>query len=219
MNCLVCASSNLRLLETKRKKFFRCASCGFSFLHPDFLPSEEAAFNRYKKHHNNEDDEAYKQFLSKIIGRALFYADKAESVIDWGSGPNPLASRLLREKGFSVFSWDPYFSFSEKPEKAFYDLALCIETAEHFFYPKKDFAAFFETVKPGAFAIIHTHLALEEDDDAFLRWWYTEDITHVSFYSKRSLELLACMNDAELIAVENDKLAIFNKEKRTVSIA
>lgn len=212
MNCLVCASSAVRLLETKRKQFLRCAVCSFSFLHPEFLPSEEAAFNRYKQHCNNEDNEGYRQFLSKIIERALFYADKAESVIDWGSGPEPLASRFLREKGFSVFSWDPHFSFSEKPKKAFYDLALCIETAEHFFYPQKDFAALFETLKPDAFALIHTHLA-PEDDDAFLRWWYTEDITHVSFYSKRSLEMLGCMNDAELIAIENNKLAIFKKRK------
>jgi hypothetical protein len=209
MNCLVCDSSHLRLLKNARKTFLRCADCGFSFLHPDFLPSEETAYNRYKLHKNDEDNKGYHHFLSKIIERALFYAGKPETVIDWGSGPNPLASKILREKGFSVFSWDPNFSDSETPQKSCYDLGICIEVAEHFFNPQKDFSAFFETLKPGAFAIVHTHLAPKNDED-FLRWWYTEDITHVSFYSKHSLEIIGAKNNAELIAIENDKLAVFH---------
>jgi hypothetical protein len=208
MICLVCASSNLSELKNPRRTFFRCNECGFSFLHPDFLPDEETARNRYKLHQNDDDNEGYRDFLSKIIDRALFYAGKAEHVIDWGSGPNPLASRILREKRFSVFSWDPNFSSNEKTQKSFYDLGISIEVAEHFINPQKDFSAFFETLKTGAFAAIHTHLA-PEDDEAFLRWWYTEDITHVSFYSKRSLEILGAKNDAELAAVENNKFVVF----------
>jgi hypothetical protein len=208
MKCLVCDSINLRLLETPRKKFYRCNECGFSFLHPDYIPDEEAALNRYKLHHNDDDDKGYHQYLSKIIERALFYAEKPETIIDWGSGPMPAASRIMRGMGLSVFSWDPNFSSNEKPQKAFYDLGICIEVAEHFINPQKDFSTFFETLKPGAFAVMHTHLA-PEDDDAFLRWWYTEDITHVSFYSKRSLKILGAKNGAELIALEDNKLAVF----------
>ncbi len=210
MNCLVCASSSVRLLETKRKKFFRCNDCGFSFLHPDFLPDEETALNRYKKHQNDDDNQGYRQFLSRIVERALFYAGKPETVIDWGSGPVPSLSRMMRNLGFSVFSWDPHFSASELPQQSFYDLGMCVETAEHFINPQKDFSAFFAALKPGAFAVIHTHLA-PEDDEAFLRWWYMEDITHVSFYSNRSLEMLGDMNSASLIALEDRKLAVFRK--------
>ncbi len=208
MNCLVCDSSKVRMLKNPRKTFFRCGECGFSFLHPDFLVDEETAFNRYKQHHNDDNNEGYYQFLFRIIERALSYAGNAESVIDWGSGPNPLASKILRDLGLSVFSWDPIFSASGVPQKSMYDLGLCIEAAEHFIHPQKEFSSFFETVKSGAFAMVHTHLA-PEDDGAFLRWWYTEDITHVSFYSKRSLEILGEMNAAELIIIEDNKLAVY----------
>jgi hypothetical protein len=172
------------------------------------LPDEETALNRYKLHRNDDDNEGYHQFISGIIDRALFYAGNPKSIIDWGSGPNPLASRIMRDKGFSVFSWDPNFSSKEKPQKSFYDFGICIEVAEHFINPQKDFSAFFETLRPGAFAAIHTHLA-PEGDDAFLCWWYAEDITHVSFYSKRSLELLGEEYSFELIAIEDNKLAIY----------
>jgi hypothetical protein len=208
MNCLVCASSNLCLLKNPRRTFFRCNDCGFSFLHPDFLPSEEAALNRYKFHQNDDDNKGYQEYLSNIIDRALFYAGKPKSVIDWGSGPAPLASHILRDQGFSVFSWDPNFASSEKPQQSFYDAGICIEVAEHFINPQKDFSAFFETVKRGSFVIVHTHLA-PKDDDAFLRWWYTEDITHVSFYSECSLEIIAEKNNAKLITIENEKLVVY----------
>jgi hypothetical protein len=208
----------VRLLKNPRRSFFRCGDCGFSFLHPDFLPSEETALNRYKLHHNDDDSKGYHHYLSKIIERALFYAGNPKTtypaccrVIDWGSGPNPLASQIMRDLGLTVFSWDPHFSDAETPKKAFYDLGICIEVAEHFINPQKDFSAFFETLKPGAFAVMHTHLA-PEDDDAFLRWWYTEDITHVSFYSKRSLEILGEIHSYELITIEKNKLAVFKKE-------
>jgi hypothetical protein len=210
VNCLVCSSSSLRLLKTPRKKFFRCGGCGFSFLHPDFLPSEEAALARYTLHQNDDDNEGYHHYISKIIDRALFYAGNVETVVDWGSGPNPLASKIMREKGLSVFSWDPNFSANENPRKAFYDAGICIEAAEHFINPQKDFAAFFAALKLGAYAFIHTHLAPNDDDD-FLRWWYTEDITHVSFYNKRSLEILGNMNRAKLITIEDNKLVVFRK--------
>jgi hypothetical protein len=247
MNCLVCNSSNVRELKNPRRIFFRCADCGFSFLHPAFLPSKDAALARYTLHQNDDDNKGYQEFLRRIIERALFYAGKPEKavdclrgehtfctrdrtegifpetnslpkttypaccrVVDWGSGPNPAASAMLREKGFFVFSWDPNFSAVETPQKSFYDLGICIEVAEHFFNPQKDFSAFFETLKPGAFAMVHTHLA-PSDNDAFLRWWYTEDITHVSYYSKCSLELLGEKNGAKIIAIEDGKLVVYQK--------
>lgn len=210
MTCLVCSSPALRILSSKRKTFFRCADCGFSFLHPDFLPSKEAALERYKQHYNSEDNKGYQQFLCHIIERALYYAGKPESLIDWGSGPNPLASKILRNLGFTVFSWDPHFSSAQDPERACYDLGICVEVAEHFIHPQEDFSAFFATLKPNAYAIVHTHLA-PKDDGAFLRWWYVEDVTHVSFYSPCSLEILGKMNGAELITVEDEKLAVFIK--------
>ncbi len=198
-------------METPRRKFFRCGYCGFSWAHPDSLPDEAAAAQRYSNHRNDAADQGYTQFLSGIIEKAFFYySGKPESVIDWGSGPSPVASRMLEGLGLSVFSWDPNFSSSEIPRKEFYDLGVCIETAEHFIHPRKDFADFFRTLKPGAYAVIHTHLA-PADDDAFLRWWYIEDITHVSFYSRYSLEILGAMVSARVIAVENEKLAVFRK--------
>jgi hypothetical protein len=200
------------MINNPRRTFFRCDECCFSFLHPDLIPDEEAALTRYKQHHNDDNSKGYHQFLSQIIERALYYAGNVQTVIDWGSGPNPAASNIMRNQGLSVFSWDPYFSAADIPQKAYYDLGICIEAAEHFIQPQKDFSAFFETLKPGAFAVIHTHLA-PKDDNEFLRWWYTEDITHVSYYSVRALELLGEMNNAKLITIEKDKLAVFKKTK------
>jgi len=137
-------------------------------------------------------------------------------IIDWGSGPSPVCATLLQNRGFPVATWDPFFASEIQPKLDYFDLGICIEVAEHFLNPMEDFLAFIACLKPGGFAIVHTHL-VEMSDDKFLSWWYTEDPTHVSFYSTAALSILARKLNVSIEVIEDGKIVIFRRP-RTVLV-
>jgi pseudouridine kinase len=213
MNCPVCASEHVHPVTNSRRIFFRCGFCGFSW--SDSIPDEETSRARYGLHRNDERNEGYMSFLSRIIDRALAYTGMScrgmpLRVIDWGSGPNPLGVKLLNQRGLESVPWDPFFASERTPPDAAFDLALCIEVAEHFMHPRHDFHDLARVLKPGAWALMHTHISPVEDEE-FLRWWYIEDITHISFYSEKSLQILAAMASLSLINLEEGKIAMLRK--------
>jgi pseudouridine kinase len=132
------------------------------------------------------------------------------NAVDWGSGPNPLGAELLGRRGIETLPWDPLFAHRQTPWKDAFDLVLCIETAEHFAEPRRDFRSIADCLKPGGWAFVHTHIAPQKDDD-FLGWWYIQDITHLSFYSERSLRILSDIGSLAFIALEENNLAVLRR--------
>ncbi len=211
MECPVCRCPETRKLETKRSAFFRCPRCLFVFRSPDLRPNASAAKERYGLHRNSADDPGYVSFLSSILDRALEVSGPlTRRAVDWGSGPVAVGSALMRERGLDVDSWDPYFAGEAAPPAESYDLAVCIEVAEHFFDPVADFASLAARLKPGGVLSLHTHFAPEYDED-FRSWWYKEDITHVSFYSETALRRLAAVNSLSPLSFERGRLALFRR--------
>ncbi|MFA6505413.1 MAG: PfkB family carbohydrate kinase [Treponemataceae bacterium] len=211
MNCPICGRDDTIRIETARSLFNRCRNCSFAFLDPARRPSGEEAIARYALHRNSSDDPAYVSFLSAIFDRAIDIAGPGvRRVVDWGSGPVAVGARLLAERGFEVDSWDPHFNAARLPEKAVYDLAICIEVAEHFFDPVMDFSALADRLRPGGVLALHTHF-VPENDGEFKSWWYKEDLTHVSFYSIESLIRLARLTGLSPIAFESGRLAFFRR--------
>ena len=56
----------------------------------------------------------YLAYLASIIDEVLALARDAgvsvRRILDWGSGPVAVASSLLRERGFEVYSYDPLYA-------------------------------------------------------------------------------------------------------------
>jgi SAM-dependent methyltransferase len=208
MACPVCGFPGDYPLEAGKRRFKRCKQC--AFIQAQTFPTEEEARRRYELHDNGAGNEGYSRFLSSVIEKALAAAPGARSVLDWGSGPNPLAVDLLRQRGFSVTGWDPFFASENEPLEAAYDLILCIETAEHFFDPQKEFRRISQSLKQDGLAVLHTHLA-PLDDSTFSTWWYKEDFTHVSFYTEESLRFLAEDAGLSVDRIEERKLVFLKK--------
>ncbi|GAB1484371.1 hypothetical protein MASR2M78_31890 [Treponema sp.] len=223
MPCPLCEALDIHPLQNKRRSFFRCDNCGFAWAAPASVPTESSAKERYELHQNDRNTQGYVSYLTTIIDRALLPFLGAElpalnspaqnsslKILDWGSGPNPVCAELLQERGYEVSLWDPNFASHAKPKKEDYDLVLCIEVAEHFTKPLEDFMALGACLKPGAFALIHSHLAPKQDE-AFLSWWYVEDPTHVSFYTEEALVFLARRLNLILEEVAEGKMALFRR--------
>ncbi|MCA1950934.1 MAG: PfkB family carbohydrate kinase [Treponema sp.] len=235
MNCPLCDRPSTEIISTKRRSFYSCSLCGFVWADPASYLSSEEEEKRYGLHENSRENAGYVRFLSEILDQGLQYwyssrrsqayhqegtldaTGTAPLVLDWGSGPNPLASDLLRERGCTVYSYDPLFGLPLPPEDQRFDIIFCIEVAEHFKDPLKDFSAMARYLKCGGLLIIHTHKIPREVfagevgslKDFFAPWWYKEDPTHVSFYSDQSLEVLALHSGLHFI--QGEKLHFFTK--------
>ena len=210
--CPVCGAPGCRAISTPRRSFFRCPSCSFVRAAPGSRPSPEAARERYVLHRNSRDDKGYVEFLSRIVDRVAGTCGPGLSrVLDWGSGPTPVCSELLRDRGYRVDSWDPHFAPGALPPEGAFDAVLCVEVAEHFDDPRSDFFSMAARLRPGGFLFVHTSVVPEEDAD-FLRWWYQEDPTHVSFYSAASFRVLASWASLEPLFADGP-LAAFRKPR------
>ncbi len=175
------------------------------------MPDDASARNRYLLHRNSREDKGYIAFLSDIIDRSLAVAGPGvRDVVDWGSGPEPVCSALLRERGYHVQAWDAFFDVEKEPSPLSCDLALCVEVAEHFAAPRDDFLRLAAKLRPGAFLALHTAQVPEADTD-FITWWYQEDPTHIVFYSEKSLQRLGFSAGLVFMGIHEKRLAIFRK--------
>tara|TARA_B100000315_G_scaffold249651_1_gene281212 strand:- start:11387 stop:11896 length:510 start_codon:yes stop_codon:yes gene_type:complete len=144
---------------------------------------------RYDTHTNHPDDPEYRDFLKRLLNQLLPYLPKGGKGIDYGSGPGPTLSLMFSELGFHMTDYDPFYANHYKVLEEEYDFLSCSETMEHFGNPKEEWELFLKLVKRGGWIGIMTQLYDREID--FSQWYYKNDPTHVSFYSKETFKWLA----------------------------
>lgn len=204
----------------KNKIYFFCKNCNSIFLCDDFFLSPENQVNRYLLHNNTLEDINYKNYLEKFINRVLEFINLEKiDFLDYGSGPNPCLVELIKEKFFNfnkIDGWDLFFTRDFFPKENSYSLITCLEVAEHFENPQESFRHISSLLKKDGFLAIQTQFfECEEDitntEKKFATWWYKEDTTHVTFYSKEGL-ISCCKSFGLKFLTQLDKnLVIFTK--------
>lgn len=204
--------------------------CGSVFRHPECFLSSQEQSARYLLHKNKlepaKTQSGYRRFLAKFADAALAYVTTMnkgdnsftlKSIFDYGSGPEPSLVHLLEEykttghlaPNTEIRGWDPFFA----PNTIFFkngaDLVLCLEVAEHFETPAKDIKKLASAVRIGGIVALQTILVPPTHAE-FRKWWYKEDPTHVTFYSKQGLELCA-KNAGLLLTAHIDSVFFFQK--------
>ena len=151
--------------------------------------------------------------------------------LDYGSGPNPCLAELVRKKGIfkSVDIYDLFFA----PELPFpngdenhgsenhcgqkhsgdFDFITCLEVAEHFENPHASFEHIASLLKDDGLLVVQTQTIDRTRFTAedFCHWWYKEDTTHVSFYTKEGLVKCASIAGLRFIASDGDVRFLFQK--------
>lgn len=210
MNCPLCLQTrSYQYFQDRKRTFFRCLHCDLVFVRPDQLPSATSEKARYQLHQNQTDNQGYLAFLQTVITPLLSRVQQGAKGLDFGSGPEPELAELLRHNGLHVEIYDPFFATDTAVLQRRYDFVTCVETAEHFHAPRKEWQQMRELVRKGGWIGIKTSL-LEPSID-FATWYYKEDFTHVCFYSKNTLYWLA--EELELkIEFEGESVVFFNWE-------
>ena len=153
----------------------------------------------------------YVEMFEKFIDATFEpYIDDITNVLEFGSGPGPVLSELLRQKGLDVDIYDKYFSPKKVYENKKYDLITSTEVIEHIENPLEVFELFSKHVKKDGYLALMTQFHKNEEE-YFKKWWYKNDPTHICFFRPRTFEVLANMSGFEVVKHDDVKSVLLRK--------
>lgn len=195
MECPLCGDSRTRVFlgasedSLEGRSYFECALCRLVFLSPDLRLSGEEEKKRYDLHCNSPEDEGYLRFLSRLTEPLTRILPPGSEGLDYGCGPGPALSVLLSRSGFKTADYDPYYYPDQTLLQKKYDFITCTETAEHFYFPGREFARLAGLLRSGGCLAVMTEFL--RADRSFLHWPYRRDPSHVCFYAQDTFHFIA----------------------------
>jgi len=208
--CPLCRRTETReYSRDKRRNFIQCKTCDLVFVPSvQFLSTEEEK-KRYDLHQNSPEDTGYRRFLDRLFQPLHQCLQPGSAGLDFGSGPEPLLSRMFEEAGHSMAIYDRYYEPVPVALENTYDFITASEVVEHLRDPRKELDQLWACLKPEGLLGIMTKFAVERD--AFPQWHYKNDLTHICFYSRATFDWLARSWNADLRVAETD-VVIFHKK-------
>lgn len=194
------------------RRYHRCPTCRAILLDPEFYLSRKEEQDFYAGHENHAQDPGYRYFHQPAVDLITDYIGDATDGLDYGCGPDSAFAAMLEERGFNITRYDPEFYPDLDALNHRYAFIGCIETAEHFHHPAQEFATLASLLRPGGILLIQT--ATPPADNAFARWYYRRDPSHVVFYPHDCLAVIAAHTQLALIHQEPDRVVM----QRQISI-
>ena len=167
----------------------RCLNCFLVFVAETAHLSLVGEKAIYDLHQNNLLDEGYQKFLTRLRTPLLPYLKTSSHGLDYGCGPAPLLARLMENAGHPMAVYDPFYASDESVLNQRYDFITCSEVAEHFRQPQSEFQRLFGLLNSDGILAIMTKRVTNQD--AFSRWHYKNDLSHISFFSETTFLWLA----------------------------
>ncbi|WP_041524860.1 class I SAM-dependent methyltransferase [Gilvimarinus agarilyticus] len=186
----------------RKRAYLRCELCDLIFVPPEYYLSPEREKAEYDLHDNQPDDPGYRRFLSRLFTPLVNQLTPGSVGLDFGCGPGPALAAMLRERGFKVALYDVFYHPDRSVLNRQYDFITATEVVEHLHDPQQQLQCLWDGLAPGGVLAIMTKLAL--DVDAFSRWHYKNDPTHVCFFSRTTFEFLAERFDASIEFIAGD---------------
>jgi len=210
--CKVCNSLTLAIEDIKKELcYYRCLSCGFVSLDDKYRVDKEKEKKQYDQHNNSLENDGYVQMFEEFIDLSIFpYIKNIQTVLDFGSGPTPVFSELLKRRGLEVDIYDIFYAPKKVYKDKSYDLISSTEVFEHLSKPLEVLELLTKHLNHQGYIALMTKFPPKEDD-AFLNWWYRRDPTHISFFTPKSFEIMAEKVGLKLLKTINSNIAIFQK--------
>ncbi|MBA3985304.1 MAG: class I SAM-dependent methyltransferase [Flavobacteriales bacterium] len=188
MNCTLCSTQiATSFFSEKGHSFFSCPTCGSVLRGLETFPTPKEEIMRYEEHNNDVNDLRYQKFVSPITDavQKSFFSESSIG-LDFGAGTGPVITKVLRDKGYKLNLYDPFFIPDTAPLQQKYDFVACCEVIEHFHHPLKEFKLLHSLLKRQGKLFCMTDIYAETID--FSTWYYKNDPTHVIFYTEKSLQ-------------------------------
>ena len=188
VSCPLCGylGARARLVGPLGLAYRRCPRCALIAMVPESLPDPESERARYLTHQNGPQYPGHVAFLRRAIDPTLPHLRPGARALDYGCGPVPTLSVVLRGEGFACEDYDPFF-FCELPAGPF-DAVFATEVVEHMHHPGEELARIVGLLRPGGLFTLMTEPWTEVA--TFADWYYARDPTHVVFYHERTIAYL-----------------------------
>lgn len=215
VTCPLCESHDHSLFHqdnNKRTKraYLSCHQCHLVFVPAEFYLTEIQEKAEYDQHENDEQDEGYKQFLNRLWLPLKERLPVNQKVLDFGCGPGPLLANMMQDEGMDVSVFDHFYHPDQSALRAnYYDVITCTEVIEHLHQPKQVFKQWLTMLKPNGYLALMTKRVTSRE--AFAKWHYKNDLTHVCFFSEACFIWLAQMHQLSYEFIGND-VVIFHKK-------
>lgn len=188
--------------------FLGCRECQGIYRHENSRLSPAAEKARYENHNNDVHDPGYQRFVAPIVAAALRDFTPAHSGLDFGAGPGPVISKLLRDQDFNICQYDPFFHNHPELLEATYDYIVCCEVVEHFHNPDREFARLRQLLKPRGRLYCMTSLYCPPVD--LNTWYYSRDVTHVFIYRPETIAWIRKQYKFSAYTIEDRLITLMN---------
>lgn len=201
--CPLCgASETTPYAKDRHRAYFQCPFCSLVFVPEAFWLSPEDEKAEYDLHKNDPEDVGYRAFLSRLVTPLKYRLNPGSEGLDFGCGPGPTLSEMMREEGHFLEIYDPFYFSEPSVLDRNYDFVCATEVVEHFRHPNREWKRLFSLVRSKGWLAIMTKTVM--DRARFQNWHYIRDLTHICFYSQSTFHYLAEMFDAHFQAVDKD---------------
>jgi hypothetical protein len=192
--CPLCSSAPAESYRTiQNRKLFSCPDCSLLYAHPSELLSPANEKKRYEFHRNSPADKAYCDFLGRLVEPLAQILSEGCTGLDYGCGPGPTLSHLMKSMGFSVADYDPFFYPHDELLKHKYDFITCTEVFEHFFSAGTELKKILGMLKTNGVLAVMTEIISDTTDIS--DWHYLREPSHVCFFHSETMEWIADNHD------------------------
>ncbi|MCE9663830.1 class I SAM-dependent methyltransferase [Halomonas sp. M5N1S17] len=190
LTCPLCASAETtHFHRDTRRDYYRCTDCRLVFVPSAQRLAPEAEKAVYDQHRNSPDDIGYRQFLSRLYTPLRERLVPGACGLDFGAGPGPTLSVMFEEAGHPMAIYDPFYAPDPAALERHYDFVTATEVAEHLFEPGPELERLASLLRPAGWLGLMTKRVTTQQ--AFTRWHYILDPSHVCFFSEASFAWLA----------------------------
>lgn len=185
VRCPLC-KSDTTVPTSDNSRFHSCKNCRTVFRNPDNYPSAKEEKERYLEHNNDVEDSRYQDFVMPIVREVnADYKPHQSKGLDFGAGTGPVITKLLRDQGYNIALYDPFFHPDRAVLRGQYDFIVCCEVIEHFHRPLEEFQLLSRLLSPNG--RLYCMSLLFDESVSLETWYYAKDSTHVTFYSEANL--------------------------------
>ena len=210
--CPICLNNTFKInrITIKTRQYNFCSNCKLIQLDRKFLISERNEQERYLLHNNCITNKGYVDYLNRIINEYIEpYFKAGDSILDFGSGPKPVLSKLLKKQGYkNTYIYDKYFAENKSVLNKKYNGIIVLEVIEHISPIRDIIIKLISMLNLNGILIIHS---LFHDNIDFKNWWYAKDITHITFLSIATIKKISEIFNLEIIKY-SDTAAVLKKK-------
>lgn len=212
VTCKICGNDVTTIRDEQFElNYYNCINCEFIFIDEEEIVSEKEELSEYMLHENSFESEGYVNMFKRFIETSIKpYKTDIKNALEFGCGPGPVLSELLKREGYEVDIYDPYFAPQRVFENKKYDLITSTEVFEHLKDPLETVKLLKSHLNDGGILAIMTLFHLQ-DEDQFKKWWYRRDVTHISFYTPKTLRYIANIFDMKVVKIDNKNVCILQK--------